>query len=205
MMFRPRLLLLTLGCFSMLAANANAQPSKSYAGPTINRNLDDYFVKEVWPKVGAVACLQCHKKGGDAEESKLILLDPSKAQGHAQEEALRHNRDAFAKLATVKHKDEFRMLVKVKGGLSHGGEDVLKPESKGYQILAEFVRRVNAPPSNVKAPVIDDKNLPPFFDGVTMLEPNRLLRRVTLSLAGRLPTDAERTAIAGKGMKALPT
>ena len=125
------------------------------------------------PKVGAITCLQCHKKGGDAEESKLILLDPSKAQGHAQEEALRHNRDAFAKLASVKHKDQFRMLVKVTGGLSHGGADVLKPESKSYQVLAEFVRRVNAPPSKATAPVMDDKNLPPFVDGVTMLEPKR--------------------------------
>ena len=56
--------------------------------------------------------------------------------------------------------------MKVTGGLDHGGEDVLKPDSKGYLILAEFVRRVNAPPSTTPRPVVDDKNLPPFFDGV---------------------------------------
>ena len=37
------------------------------------------------------------------------------------------------------------MLLKVVGGLDHGGEDVLKPDSAGYRILAEFVRRVNSP------------------------------------------------------------
>jgi hypothetical protein len=172
-------------------------------GPAFNPHLDDYFTKEVWPKVGAVLCLQCHKKGGDAEDSKLILQDPRKVTGHAQEDAVRHNRDIFAKLAAVKHKDQYRMLVKVTGGLSHGGEDVLKPGSKGYAILAEFVRRVNVPATTTARPVIEDKNLPPFFDGVTMLDANRLLRRVTLSLAGRLPTNAERTAIAAKGMSAL--
>jgi hypothetical protein len=169
-----------------------------------NRNLDDYFVKEVWPKVGAPLCVQCHIRGGDAEESKLILLDPKKLQGHAQEEALRHNRDAFARLAAVKHKDESRLLVKVAGGLKHGGADALKPGSKGYLILAEFVRRVNAPPSATPRPLVEDKNLPPFFDGVTMLDPKRLLRRVTLSLAGRLPTDAERPIVADKGLNGLP-
>ncbi len=37
--------------------------------------------------------------------------------------------------------------MKVTGGLDHGGADVLKPDSTGYRILAEFVRRVNAPPA----------------------------------------------------------
>src|SRR5687767_15477398 len=95
------------------------------------------------------------------------------------------------------------MLVKVTGGLDHGGADVLKPDSKGYQILAEFVRRINAPQTATPRPVIDDKNLPPFFDGVAMLDPQRLLRRVTLSLSGRLPTAAEKSAVAAKGLAGL--
>ena len=37
-----------------------------------------------------------------------------------------------------------------------------------------------------------------------MLDDRRLLRRVTLSLAGRLPTDAELAAVARDGLKALP-
>jgi len=204
MSFATRSAMLVLGALVVLSPGARGQDSKPYTGPASNRNLDDYFVKEVWPKVGAVLCLQCHIKGGDAEESKLILQDPRKVQGHAQEEALRHNRDALARLASVKHKDESRLLVKVTGGLKHGGEDILKPGSKGYLILAEFVRRINAPPSTTPRPLVDDKNLPPFFDGVTMLDARRLLRRVTLSLAGRLPTDAERLIVADKGLSGLP-
>ncbi len=196
--------ILALCSILILTASVRAQDVKPKTTPASNPSLDDYFVKELWPKVGAVLCVQCHIKGGDAEESKLILLDPKKLQGHAQEEALRQNRDAFARLAATKHKDESRILIKVTGGLKHGGEDVLKPGSKGYLILAEFVRRVNAPPSKTP-PIVDNKNLPPFFKDVTMLDAKRLLRRVTLSLAGRLPTDAERTAVAKSEMNALPS
>ena len=42
------------------------------------------------------------------------------------------------------HKDgKSRLLVKATGGLAHGGDDVLKPDSTGYRILAEFVRRLD--------------------------------------------------------------
>ena len=62
---------------------------------------DDFFRNEVWAKVGATACLQCHKAGGDAEESKFILLDPRKSSGQAQDDAFKQNREAFAKMAKL--------------------------------------------------------------------------------------------------------
>lgn len=203
MSFIARLLALVLGLLMVYPIVARDGNKPEYTGPACNRSVDDYFAKEVWPKVGAALCVQCHKQGGDAEESKLILRDPRKVQGHAQEDALRHNRDAFAKMAGVKEGDRSRILVKVTGGLDHGGGDVLKPGSSGYLILSEFVSRSNAPSSTSPRPVVDIKNLPPFFDGVVMLDPNRLLRRVTLSLAGRLPTQEERAAVARKGLDGL--
>src|SRR5262249_2511905 len=126
-------------------------------------------------------------------------------QGDARDDAMRRNRDAFARLARVKEGDESRLLVKATGGLDHGGGDVLKPGSKGYSIVAEFVRRINAPSISMPTPSgVDDADQPPFFDGVVMLDAGRLLRRVTLSLAGRLPTASETAAVAGKGLDALP-
>ncbi len=191
-----------LSLFACFAA-ARGEDKKPYNGPACARPVADYFAKEVWPKIGSARCVQCHKKGGDAEDSDLLLQDPRKLQGHAQDEALRHNREAFARLARVKHKDQFRLLIKVTGGLDHGGAEVLKPDSTGYRILAEFVRRVNAPRSAPPRTIVEAKNLPPFFDGVAMLDARRLLRRVTLSLAGRLPTQAERAAVADKGLNGL--
>jgi hypothetical protein len=172
------------------------------AVPASGRAADDYLRDEVWAKVGVRKCLTCHKPGGDAEESRFVLADPRKVDGAARDEAMKQNRAAFAKMAALKEKDQSRLLLKVVGQLDHGGEDVLKADSAEYRILAEFVRRVNTP-VDPKAVAVDPKG-PPFFDGVVMLDDARLLRRVTLSLAGRLPTDAELAAVAKDGRKALP-
>ena len=186
---------------------APAEEPKSYDGCTAA--VDRFFLEEVWAKVGAQKCLTCHKAGGDAEESKLVLLDPQRVVGAAQESAHRHNRDAFARIAKLKEGDKFRVLLKITGGLDHGGEDVLPADTTGFKIMADFVRRVNDPhagsPSSKPTPaeIAEDKNAPPFFDGVAMLDDRRLLRRATLSLAGRLPTAAELARVEKEGRAAV--
>ena len=169
--------------------------------------MDNFFEDEVWAKVGIQKCLTCHRKGGDAEDSKFILIDPRKSTAAAREEAMRRNRAAFAQMAAAKEKDKSRLLLKVVGELDHGGKDVLKPDSAGYRILTEFVRRSSGQTRpDASAPAVD-RLLPtgqPFFAGVVMLDDRRLLRRIILSLAGRLPTDAEFAAVAKGGPKALP-
>jgi len=76
---------------------------------------DNYFEDEVWAKVGVQKCLTCHRKGGDAEGSKFILLDPRKSEGTTRDEAMRQNRAAFARAAAAKEKGQLRMLLKVVG------------------------------------------------------------------------------------------
>ena len=169
--------------------------------------MDNFFEDEVWAKVGIQKCLTCHRKGGDAEDSKFILIDPRKSTAAAREEAMRRNRAAFAQMAAAKEKDKSRLLLKVVGELDHGGKDVLKPDSAGYRILSEFVRRSSGQMRLGASAPAADRLLPtgqPFFAGVVMLDDRRLLRRIILSLAGRLPTDAEFAAVAKGGPKALP-
>jgi hypothetical protein len=167
--------------------------------------VDRLFADEVWAKVGAQKCLTCHKAGGDAEESKFVLRDPERSQGSDKANALRHNHEAFIKMAKLKEGEEYRLLLKVTGGLDHGGEEVLDTDSTGYRILAEFVRRVNVPPAAGSADLATiDPSAPSFFDGVVMLDDVRLLRRLTLSLAGRLPTKAEIETVSRDGLQAMP-
>lgn len=198
-----RSLRLAVAAGLVTAVAAGADDPKPYSGPGCAAVVDAYFTNEVWAKVGAATCLTCHKAGGDAEDSKFVLKDPQKVQGTARDAVMRHNRDAFARMAILKDKDQPRLLQKVVGGLNHGGADVLKADSAGYRILAGFVRRVNSPHAAAQDVAADPK-APPFFDGVVMLDDRRLLRRLTLSLAGRLPTDAELAAVGKGGLKALP-
>ena len=186
-----------------LASPARAAELKPYSGAGCSA-LDDYFVEEVWAKVAAESCLKCHKSGGDAEDSKLVLRDPARLTGASRIEALRFNRAAFAALARVREGSSTRLLLKSTGQVKHGGKEALKPNSAGHKVLAEFVRRVNAPaPPKVAGALTEDKNAPPFFAGVVMLDQQRLLRRVTLQLAGRLPTEAELATVGKVGLPAL--
>lgn len=190
----------------MLAAASPtvAEEPKPYDGCTAA--VDKFFLDEVWAKVGAQKCLTCHKAGGDAEESKFVLLDPQRVTGSAQDEALRHNRAAFARIARMKEGNDFRILLKITGGLDHGGENVLPADSTGYRIIADFVKRVHADPQArpMSSDVVDDKDAPPFFAGVAMIDDRRLLRRATLSLAGRLPTKEELATVSKEGLSAVP-
>ena len=84
------------------------------------------------------------------------------------------------------------------------GGEILKKDSTGYQILKEFVRRINHPQRKDREQDAQIAgNMPAFFDSIDMLPPRRLLRRVTLSLAGRLPTDAELDLVHRDGLKAI--
>jgi hypothetical protein len=185
-----RLLLL-----SPLLALAALQGAQAAEAVPLSHGADDYFADEVWTKVGARTCLECHKAGGDADDSKFILQDPSREPATA----MQHNRDAFARMAVMKKGDKSRILLKATGGLSHGGEDVLKPDSTGYRVLAEYVRRLGVPdgPTSLTRPTA------PFFEGVTMLDERRLLRRATLSLGARLPTNEELAAVEKGGLAAV--
>lgn len=191
--FPVSLLLSPLLALALLQAAHAADPVP------LSHGADDYFADEVWTKVGARTCLECHKVGGDADDSKFILQDPSREPATA----LQHNREAFVRMATRKSGEQSRILVKATGGLSHGGEDVLKPDSTGYKVLAEFVRRLSE--AKVGAPAVAERKGTPFFEGVTMLENRRLIRRATLSLGGRLPTAEELAAVEKGGLSAVRT
>jgi hypothetical protein len=207
MSVRAHSLLLALAAGSVFGVGVRGDEKKDGKKPAYTgvctAPADAFFTDEVWAKVAVQTCLTCHKRGGDAEDSKFILQDPRRFPAGEQARVMRENRDAFATMARLKTKDESRLLLKATGGLNHGGEDVLKPDSPGYRILASFVKRVNTPVSAADL-TGRDPNERPFFDGVVMLDDRRLLRRLTLSLAARLPTDAELAAVAKDGLKALP-
>lgn len=140
--------------------------------------VDAFFADEVWAKVGERTCLNCHTVRGEAAESEFRL----------REDDLRANLEAFTRMAAKN-----RVLLKASGAVKHGGGVQLKPDTTGYKILERFVKgeKTSASPA------------PPFFAGVQMASPPRLLRRLTLSLAGRLPSRYEAAAVEKDGLAAL--
>jgi Protein of unknown function (DUF1592) len=201
--------LLVSVCAALTQPGRAEEKAAAYSGAACVAGPDEFFASEVWPKVGARTCLECHKAGGDAEDSDFVLTDPQRSGGVGSDEVLRHNREAFAQMARRKSGDgQSRLLLKSIGKLRHGGKRAVEPDSSAYHVLAEFVRRTSAPPPSAealaRAEATATKDAPPFFDDVAMLDDRGLLRRVTLSLAGRLPTDAEFDALDKGGHGALP-
>ena len=78
---------------------------------------------------------------------------------------------------------------------------MLKSNSTGLQILERFVTLVD---EKIDPKLTATKYKPrPFFEGVTLVKDASLLRRLTLSMVGRLPTEIEKQTIEEKGLDAL--
>ncbi len=187
--------------FGMIAAGQTNPPAAARATPGC-LVTDRFFEDEVWAKVGERTCLRCHNQDGDAADSEFVLARPGESTDDVT--TLARNRDAFQTMAKATAGDQSRLLQKVIGELEHGGGQVLKPDSTGFRILDRFVPRM-MPRTGEPIPDVatSDYNVPPFFDGVTMITPQRLLRRVTLSLAGRLPSAEELAAVEQGGLPAI--
>src|ERR1700678_3800224 len=81
MSLNSRTIALVLAASMVFALLAYGEEKKAYTGCAAAR--DEFFVNEVWAKVGAQACLKCHKDGGDAEDSDFVLQDPERSLGQA--------------------------------------------------------------------------------------------------------------------------
>jgi hypothetical protein len=156
--------------------------------------LDPYFSEEVWPKIGELTCINCHLPGGEAGDSKFLLQDAG-----LDADLVKRNRDAFARMALAKKDGRSRLLEKVAGRLEHGGGVQLKPDGRGLGILERWVRRLEGGADAAYAPARGG----PFFQGVSMISPAGLLRRATLSLAGRLPRPEELAELGRRGASAI--
>jgi hypothetical protein len=154
----------------------------------------NYFEDELWAKVGERTCLRCHNPKGDAADSAFVLI-PRPADRPHDAEWVRKNCEAFLSMARSMEGDQPRLLAKVVGSLDHGGGQVLTPGSTGFRILEQYVRKVNGSGTPESAPVPAVAPGKPLFEGVAKVTPRRLLRRLTLSLGGRLPTPDEFAAV----------
>jgi hypothetical protein len=163
---------------------------------------DRFFEDEVWAKVGERTCLRCHNEKGEAAESAFRLLKPDLTASDPT--WLAENKTAFETMARSAEDDDSRLLLKATGQLDHGGGEVLKADSTGLKILQRFVRRIKQQDTQ---PTEDDLSkesaAAALFDDLTMLPPDRRLRRITLSLAGRLPTSSELDEVRQNGDAAV--
>ncbi len=170
----------------------------------------DFFADEVWVKVAERTCVNCHREDGDVADTAFLLRDPARAGRSAQQETQHHNRAVFAAMAVRDAGLRPLLLVKATGGLDHGGGTVLEAQSTEYRILQRYIEQVRGGEANSDERATDAARLQnseddpgEYFDGVVMLDDRRLLRRIALSLVGRLPTPEELAGVEQRGMEAI--
>ena len=152
----------------------------------------EYFADEVWTNVMSRKCITCHGPGGVAEAAGAELnLLPSSYPGFMDA-----NFAEISENSSVAYDGLSALLAKPSGQTKHGGGEVIKTDSEEYRILESLVKQLESPVECSDDDVAE-------LEGVVLLSPEETLRKASLHLVGRLPTDAELKEVADGGEDAL--
>lgn len=153
----------------------------------------EFLATEAWTGVVESKCLSCHGPGGIAEaQAAKFTIKPSAYPGF-----LDANLEELKRLAKTSFDGQSVLLRKPLGELEHGGGAVIQADSPEYALLEQLVDRVN------EGEECADVTEVAHFTDVEMLSPRLTWRKITLNLAGRLPSAAEYDQIDADGEAAL--
>lgn len=153
----------------------------------------DYFADAVWAPLMGQVCLQCHGPTGvAAEKNAKFLLLPPEYPGFIEA-----NLENIKDLAGYSYEGVPLLLAKPAGLAEHEGGVVLPEGSAGYEAFEELLIQLQEEVVCEPQPVTDT------FEDVSLLTPVETLRKATLHLAGRLPSESEVELVEQGGDDAL--
>jgi len=162
-------------------------------GPGTCLETATYFREQVWAPYMSSQCYACHNPLGQAKHTDLVLR-ANDVPGHQET-----NIAMIRSLSRLQLDGESLLLVKARGDDNHGGGAQLAPESDEYAALAELIDQLEEGPTICA----DDADVFEYFQGVELMGPEETLRRVTIALAGRLPSDLEKEMVDAAGDEAI--
>ncbi|MCA9689670.1 MAG: DUF1588 domain-containing protein [Myxococcales bacterium] len=145
----------------------------------------EYFANEILG--GAMkSCAGCHEPGGLASEQFAeFRLWPATYPGFIDE-----NLENVRKMASTEFNGVPLLLAKPTGMTDHGGGKVLSEDSEEYEKIQKLIEQLDDPEECA------DEGQGSEFEGVTLLSYEDTLRKASLHLVGRLPTDDELAVVA---------
>lgn len=171
----------------------NVDPGEVAAGDGCYSNRD-FLATKAWKGVIESKCLACHGPGGIAEaQAAKFTIKPAAYPGF-----LEANLSELEELSKTSFDGVSVLLSKATGKLEHGGGAVITEGSAEYELLDELVQR------GIDGDTCEDAVAVPTFDDVELLSPEQTWRKLTLNLAGRLPSSAENGKLSDDGEAALP-
>ena len=184
--------LLALGATGCGSVEKDDGPDADPADPTCVPT-DKFFSQQVWQPFMGQQCYACHNAQGTAKDSDLIF-QPSTVPDY-----LRINLERLQQVARVEIGGTSLLLLKPTGGADHGGGVQIAADSAQFAALQELVKRFREPVT-----CTDQTDGDPLV-GLETLDALATLRKASLSLVGRLPTDAEIARVEEGGDEAVST
>lgn len=154
------------------------------------------FERETWPRAGKAVCSGCHLAGGVAEDAGSTFLLKSEtaltAESLTLDEFYEYNLQQFRDHAElVEGMPKF--LAKASAATLHEGGRVAPPDSDAYQALEALVTSFE---TEGEEECVEPPHIEPV-DELSLLSPAETLRKATMMLGSRMPTQAELAAVDG--------
>lgn len=151
-----------------------------------------HFAARAWPEVFS-RCVRCHAPGAEAGSSRFVLR-PTSVSDHVA-----MNFDVVRSALSLQMNGQPLLWLKPTGMVPHGGMTVIAPSTPEREVLRATLDQLANP--------IECEVTPPpmrgVLDGVTLLDAEATLRRASLQIAGRVPTETERAAVRAGGIDAI--
>ena len=158
------------------------------------RTPEAVFQREVWPKVAKPICSGCHVSQGVAEQqgARFVLKDESSvSSGEFNLEGFfAYNLEQFRDLSSGKTP----LFLSKALGESHQGGAVVGEGSVEHEALLELERSFEQEGEQEQCEAIEPVD--PLSE-LEQLDAARTLRKATMMLSGRLPTQEERARLGG--------
>lgn len=151
--------------------------------PTECVSDERYFTEQVWGPFMGDTCFACHNAQGAARGTDLILVGPS------QPDFAKKNLATIEQVAALERDGVSLLLLKPSQQIDHGGGKVIEKDGPEYQALQGLLERFENPVQCADGPGDG-------LDGLVLLDRQETLRKATLAIAGRLPTQEEMDAAA---------
>jgi hypothetical protein len=180
-----------IGLIALAAAGASAYGCSGTDGQTGECVSElQFFAENVWGPIMSQKCIACHNPTGLAKDSKMVL------HGSSEAGFLNTNLEIVKSVASFERDGVSLLLLKPTLTIPHTGGEQIKKGSSEFASMELLVQRF-------KHADTCEPNTQAFFAGVNLASPTETLRKASLALAGRLPTEDESKAVSEKGMDAI--
>ncbi len=138
-------------------------------------------------------CVTCHNTSGAAKDTKFIL-ERSAVPGYIDA-----NLRTIGDLARYEVDGQKLLLIKpTQDGVEHGGGQLFEAKSKEYEQILAMIERVENP-----VECANEVDFGKYFADIELLDEEATLRKASLALVGRLPTQDEYEQVRGLGIDSL--